>query len=611
MRRTVEYLLVIGAGAAVVLGPLLPGVADPLWAAATLLGIVPAAAWVAIGLWRREAAVDLIALLALIGTLATDEYFAGAVISLMLGTGRVLESRARSRAHRDLSALLARAPRQAHVIGADGAQATVDLESVTPGTTIAVLPGEVVPLDGRVADGTAVLDESALTGEPLPVTRPPGAPVSSGVVNAGGVLTLRTTATAEESTYAGIVRMVRAAEATGARSVRIANRFALWFIPVTLALAGAAWWAADDVRRAVAVLVIATPCPLLLAVPIAIVAGLSRAARRGVVVKGGSALEALAGVRTMLLDKTGTVTVGEPTVEGVEAHGLDAATLLRLAASVELSSPHAIASSIVAEARERDLALTPAADVTEEPGLGLSGQVESHLVVVGQERWVRERAGVATAPDWVPRVRERVAHHSGAAAWVAVDSALVGAIVLADPIRTDAAATITALRSAGIERIALVSGDRAAPAERVGARLGVDSVIAECTPARKVEVVTATRRRSPCAMVGDGINDAPALAAASVGIALGARGATAASEAADVVITIDAFDRVVEAVRIARRSRRIALQSAALGMGLAAVGMGAAAVGWLPPAPGAIAQEAIDIVAIISALRALVPSPSA
>jgi P-type E1-E2 ATPase len=342
-------------------------------------------------------------------------------------------------------------------------------------------------------------------------------------------------------------------------------------------------------------------------VPIAIVAGLSRAARRGIVVKGGSALEALAGVRTMLLDKTGTVTIGQPTVEEIEAHGVDADTLLQLTASLEEASPHAIASAIVAEARERGLALTVARDVTEDPGLGLVGTVGDRVVAVGQDRWLLEHAGVTVEPPWVRGVREHIAHHSSAAAWVAFDSDLVGAIVLADPIRDDAGATVAALRLAGIEHIALVSGDRAAPAERVGARLGVDSVIAECTPARKVEVVTATRRKSPCAMVGDGINDAPALAAATVGIALGARGATAASEAADVVITVDSFDRVVEAVRIARRSRRIAVQSATLGMGLAAIGMAAAALGWLPPAPGAIAQEAIDIVAILSALRALLP----
>ena len=608
MRQRVEILLVIVAATGLITGLVAPAAADAAWALTTGLGIVPAAYWVVRGVLAHQAAVDLIALLALVGTLATGEYFAGAVITLMLGTGRVLESRARARADRDLRSLLARAPRSAHVVDSEGSVTLTALEDVLPGSMIVVLPGEVVPLDGRVVDDPAVLDESALTGEPLPVTRDIGAEVSSGVVNAGSPLRLTTTATAAESTYAGIISMVRIAAADNADSVRIAARFALWFIPLTLALATAAWAISGEAARGVAVLVIATPCPLLLAVPIAIVGGLSAAARRGIVVKGGGALEQLARVRTVLLDKTGTVTVGQPAVERVAARTMPAEELLRLAASIEQTSPHAIASAIIEHAQQAGVALTAARHTGESPGIGLLGEVDGHRVAVGQDTWVLQHADRGWDEQWRAALRAELRDSSSIAAWVVVDGELAGAIVLADRIRSDARASLLALRAAGVDHISIVSGDQQRAAQRVGRALGADEVIAECTPGRKVEVVAMARDRGPCAMVGDGINDAPALATATVGIALGARGATAASEAADIVITVDSFDRVVEAVQVARRTRRIAVQSAALGMGLAGLGMAAAVLGLLPASIGAITQEVIDLVAIASALRALLPA---
>lgn len=631
MRRRLDLAtaLLVVAGAGLLLGWALAlldshAAGDWVWAITTAVGVVPATIWMVNGLRHRQPAIDLVALLALIGTLLVSEYFAGAVICLMLSTGRVLEARARARAERDLSALLSRAPRRAHLAGADG-PIDVPIEDVSVGSTIVVLSGEVVPIDGVVASGTAVLDESALTGEPLPVTRELGDPVASGVVNAASPVTLTTTATSEDSTYAGIIRLVRQAHADSAPAVRLAGRYATWFIPFTLAIAAIAWLISGSPVRAVAVLVVATPCPLLLAVPIAIVAGLSRAARRGIVIKGGGALEQLAASTTLLFDKTGTVTQGHPTlveiVTRVDDPGAfhdgrtgttpqwrdDQRELLRLAASLDQSSPHVLAGSIVTAARSAGLSLTPAHQTHEEHGHGIRGEVDGRLIAIGQGPWVAQTVGENPHASWTRAVATG-ANGSTALVYVGIDDRVAGALILADPIREDAPRTIAELRDAGIRDIAIVTGDRAAPAQLVGEALGVDRVIAECTPATKVAVVREAQALAPTIMVGDGINDAPALAAAGVGIALGARGATAASEAADIVITVDSIGRVVEALRIAHRSRSIATQSVLIGMTLAALGMLAAAFGWLAPALGAIGQEAIDLIAIASALRALLPA---
>lgn len=578
------------------------GTAEVAWAAASVLGLVPLSVYVARDLLRREPGVDLIALLAIAGALALGEYLAGAVIAVMLATGWSLEHYAGARARRELTGLLERAPRVVHRYEKDSITSP-PLQDVRPGDRLLVKPGEIVPVDGFVYSDFAVLDESALTGEPNPSERSRGEQIASGVVNVGAAFDMIAVTTADQSTYAGIVRLVREAQGSKAPFVRMADRFALVFVPITLAVAGVAWLLSGDPVRALAVIVVATPCPLILAAPIAIISGVSRAARRGVIVKGGAAVEALAGARVLLFDKTGTLTAGRPTLTDVEAPGLhDPEEMLRLAASVEQMSPHILGAAIVRAARQHGLELALPTDVAEETGLGITGSVDGHRVAVGKLDWVTSERPL---PQWVRRLRRRLVFDGFANMFVAIDGALAGALILEDPIRVDSARTIRLLRQAGIRRVVMVTGDRTDVAETVGHAVGIDEVLAERTPAEKVDAVREERPGGVSIMVGDGINDAPALAAADVGVAIGARGASASSEAADVVLVVDRLDRLAEAIKVARRARGIALQSVIAGMSLSGIAMLAAAGGYLAPVAGAFLQEIIDFAVIVNALRAL------
>ncbi|WP_334143531.1 heavy metal translocating P-type ATPase [Rhabdothermincola sp.] len=578
--------------------------AQAMWVATTIVGIVPGVFWVVDAARRGRLGVDVIAVVALAGTLAVGEYLAGAIITVMLASGRTLEARAAARAERDLRALVGRAPRIVHRY-VDGTIADAELADVRPGDLLLVRPGEVVPVDGLVETGVAVIDESALTGEPLPVEHPTSDPVRSGTVNAGDAFDLRASTTAEDSTYAGVVRLVEQAQASSAPFVRLADRFAGWFLLVTLVLAAGAWAVSGNPVRAVAVLVVATPCPLILAAPVAIVAGLSRSARLGVIVKGGGALERLAGATVLLLDKTGTLTEGRPTVtEVITAGDRSVEELLRAAGSLEQVSPHVLAAAVVREARYRGIDLTRPVEVEEIPAQGVSGRVDGHVVSVGKASWILPDG---PPPTWVRAVNRRADLDGALTMFVAIDGTPAGAIVLDDPLRPDAPRTIRALRGSGIRRVEMVTGDRADVAESVGAVIGVDAVLAERSPTEKVEAVTAARRYGSTIMVGDGINDAPALALADVGVAIGARGATASSEAADVVLTVDRLDPLADGIAVAHRARSIATQSVIAGMTLSGTAMIAAALGFLAPVWGAILQEAIDVAVILNALRALTP----
>ena len=579
-------------------------VADGCWIAGTVLALAPALVWVVVALRRGRFGVDVIAVLSLVGTLLVGEYLAGALIAVMLAGGRALDAAAQRRASRDLRALLERAPRFAR--RRIGTQVSViPLAEVAVDDVLVVGPGEVVPVDGRIADAVAELDESVLTGEPLQVERAVGEPVRSGVVNAGSAFELRATATAAQSTYAGIVRMAQQAGADNAPIVRLADRYAAWFLPLALLLAGAAWLASGSAVRAVAVLVVATPCPLLLAAPVAIVSGLSRASRAGVVIRGGGALETLGRATTLVMDKTGTLTMGRPeVVDVVAAPGSDATEMLRLAASVDQLSPHVLAEAIVTEALNRGLQLSLPTNVVEQPGRGVTGTLDGRQVSVGK------LPADAVTSTWARTVVNRARLDNAAIAWVCVDGGLAGAVLLRDPLRRQAPRTVRRLREAGLTRLILLTGDRVEPTREVATILGLDEVYAGQTPADKFAAVRAEAQRAVTVMVGDGVNDAPALATASVGVAMGARGATASSEVADIVLTTDRLDRLADAMDIARWSRHIAIQSAIAGMGLSLVAMAVAALGYLPPALGALLQEGIDLAVILNALRALRGDPA-
>ena len=550
--------------------------------------------------------VDAIALVSMSGAIVLGQPLAGTVVALMYSGGTVLEDIAVARAEHDLRSLVDRAPREAHR-RVDSRIEEVPIGAIAAGDQLLVHAGEVVPVDGVVTSSAATIDESALTGEPIPVVKARGAAILSGSLNAGETFDMTVTSVAGESTYAGIVRLVTAAQTAKAPFVRLADRYALMFLPVTLALAFIAWLISGDLLRSLAVLVAATPCPLILAAPVAFIAGVAQAARRGILVKGGGPLEALARAHTVLFDKTGTLTVGGARLLSVEvAPGETADEVLMLGASLEQASHHVIANAIVQAATERGLSLKVPEQVRESMGSGLHGVIEGRRVAAGSRDLIFA-GGHAHATEWASRATRRASWRSALIVFVAVEGRPIGALLLADELRSDTPRAIRLLREAGIARIVMVTGDRAAAAQAIGAALDLDAVLADRVPSDKVDAVRSEQRLHPTIMVGDGINDAPALASADVGIALGARGASASSEAADVVILADRLDRVGEAIMIAQRARRIAIESIVAGMGLSTLAMLAATFGWLLPVPAAILQEVIDVAVILNALRALSP----
>lgn len=570
MRWALDFtLLVLSAvtlaagGACVAFG--LPALARLVWLLGTLPVLLALTVTVAKAVARRQPGIDVLAWLAIGLALALDETLTAAVIALMLASGRTLEQHAQRRAQREMTALLGRAPRQATRFE-HGEWRPVAPDAIVPGDRLLVRSGECVAVDGTLT-GDAELDESMLTGESSTQRRRSGETACSGVVNAGAPFEMVARTSAGDSTFAGIVRMVERAQRERSPSVRVADRYAAGFVVIALLVAGGAWLATGDVGRALAVLVVASPCPLILAVPVAIVSGMSRCSKRGVLVKGGGALERLAQATILFFDKTGTLTGGRARIVAIECGAqVAAADVLRFAASLAQASAHVISDALTVAARERGVGLSAPSAVLETPGEGVTGSVDGHTVTIGKFGFV---AACSTPAPWSDAFVARVGGRGGAAVFVGVDGAMLGAIELADEL------------------------------------LGVTDVRAEQTPTDKLAAIQSARKDGVTIMVGDGVNDAPALAAADVGIAMGARGAAASSEAADVVLLVDRLDRLVDAIRIARRARRIALESVVAGMSLSALAMAVAAAGLLPPIAGAVLQEVIDVVVIVNALRVL------
>lgn len=575
-----------------------PHLATIAWAAGVFPVLAALLVEIVRSLVKGEVGLDIVAALSMSAALSFGETLAAAVVALMYSGGSFLESFAEGRARREMSDLLSRVPRTATRYR-DDALDEVPLNDIAPGDLLLIRQGDVAPVDGVVESDRATLDQSALTGEAMPAVLNRGQDLMSGSTNAHEAFDLRVTRRAADSTYAGIVRLVEAAQASKAPMARLADRYSLLFLAVTVTLAIAAWGLTGDPIRAVAVLVVATPCPLILAVPVALVAGLSRAAHFGVLIKGAKALEALARVRTLILDKTGTLTDGRPQIVSIETREcMSGKEALFFTAALEQASKHPMARAIVAGARAQSVTLPIPEDVVESPGEGIKGTIMGRSVVVGGTDFVTAQIGSES-------FKKQVLDFGSVLVVLAIDGKLMAHLVMADALRSGTPELLAGLRQLGIGRILLATGDRRAVAKAVTDGLGLDDVRADLSPEQKVLLVLSEHKNGPVMMVGDGVNDAPALAAADVGVAMGARGAAASAEVADVVLLVDHLDRLLPGIEIAQRSRRIALESVAAGIGLSVAGMIAAALGYLTPVQGALLQELIDVAVILNALRVL------
>jgi heavy metal translocating P-type ATPase len=579
--------------------------AASLWSAGLVLTGSPVVWQTLRGIASGRFAADLVAMLAIVTSFLLGEPLAGLIVVLMQTGGEALERYAQGRASEAVRELEAAAPRIAHRLLA-GEVTDVAAETVAVGDIILLRPGELLACDSVVIEGRSHVDASRMTGEPVPLSAHPGVPLMSGSLNLEGPLTVRVTAAASQSQYARIVDLVRTAQESKAPLQRLADRYAVWFTPLTLVVCAAAYFISRDPTRVLAVLVVATPCPLILATPVAIVGGINRAARRGIIFRHGTALEQLGRIAVAVFDKTGTLTIGRPRVDRVLAiPPFSEEDVLRLAGSIEQGSGHLLARTVVQEASARGIKLPEAGNVIEAPGQGVTGAVEGHAVTVGGWSFLVDRHPPAEAP-----LRELLAQMPGVElrAYVAVDGAGAGVIEYADRLRPELAEFITHLRRLGVRRILLLSGDDQANAAAVARAVGIEEAHGDLLPAEKVGWVQELMKQGePVLMVGDGTNDAPALSTATVGIALTSSGGGISAEAADAVILADDPTRVGEAIRISRRTLRIARQSIWTGLGLSGAAMIVASLGYIPPIAGALLQEGIDVAVILNALRAALP----
>jgi heavy metal translocating P-type ATPase len=599
-----EGMLAVLAAVAILTGAVLHLVASSqavhqVWFVALVIFGAPIVWEMLVAVRHGRFATDLVAGAAIIGAVALHQPLAGLVIVLMQTGGEALERYAEGRASAAVRALEEAAPRRAHRMNGQAVE-DVDADAVAVGDVLLIRPGELVPCDGTVVAGASDVDTSSLTGESLPIAAMPGVSLLSGSLNGSGSLTMRATSPASASQYARIVELVRSAQASKAPLQRLAERYAVWFTPLTALACLVAYLASHDWMRVLAVLVVATPCPLILAPPVAIVAGINRAARRQIIVRTGAALEQLGAVTAVVFDKTGTLSVGRPALERLDSvNGVPERDALRLAAALEQASSHPLARVIVAAAEERSGPLPAPSKVDESAGQGIAGEVEGRRVLVGSRRYV-----AAHAPQEPPSSYARDGD-AGLRTFVAIDGRLVAVLHFADTLRPDVASLMATLPALGVHRTLLLSGDHDATTRAVAARVGIAEVRGDLLPADKVAAIEQLRREGErVMMVGDGTNDAPALAAAHVGVALAGHGGGITSEAADVILLVDRVDRVGDAVAIGRRTTMLARQSIWAGLALSGAAMIFAALGYIQPTAGALLQEGIDVAVILNALRA-------
>ncbi|MBX9790531.1 MAG: cadmium-translocating P-type ATPase [Pirellulales bacterium] len=574
--------------------------ATPLWVALTLGG-APLVFELTLGLLQRRFGSDLLAGLSIVVSVILGEYLAGTLVVLMLSGGQALEAYAVRSASSVLNALARRMPQTAHRKSADGLE-DVALDQVAVGDLLVVFPHEICPVDGVVVEGHGAMDEAYLTGEPYRIAKAVGSDVLSGAINGASALEIRAGKAARDSRYAKIMQVMRESEQSRPRLRRLGDQLGAWYTPLAVVIATVAWLGSGDPVRFLAVLVVATPCPLLIGIPVAIIGAISLSARRGIVVKNPVVLEQLSKCRTMIFDKTGTLTYGEPrlTQEFVAA-GHDSAAVLRLVASLEQYSKHPLAAAILLAAEGRHLALLGASQVNEPPGAGMQGVVDGHRIRVTSRKKLAEFADLQT---------QLPPSAGGLECVVLVDGGYAATYQFRDQPRREGASFVQHLGPRHqFGRIMLVSGDRESEVRYLAEAVGINEIFASQSPEEKLAIVRAETARVPTVYLGDGINDAPALTAATVGLAMGTA-SDVTSEAADAVILESSLKKVDEFMHITQRMRRIVLETALGGMALSLLGMGAAAAGYLPPVAGALLQEAIDVVAIVNALRAAVPPRS-
>jgi heavy metal translocating P-type ATPase len=540
--------------------------------------------------------IDILAATAIVASVVLHEYWAAIIIVLMLTGGESLEDYAERRAKTELDALLKQKPGTAHVLRG---RKVVDMkvEAVSANDKLILRPGEIVPVDAVIIEGTSSFDESSLTGESLPVDKKLGDELLSGSVNMDGLVTVRSLRPASESQFETIIKLVRAAASTESPFVRLTDRYAIPFTLISFMIAGTAWVLSGDPVRFLQVIVVATPCPLLLAAPIALISGMSRQAKNGIIVKNGSALERLALVRTVALDKTGTLTRGVPVIDRIETFGkAKKDDVLTYAAALEQQSNHILARAIVNGAKESGLKVPKVKHQNEVPGRGLSANVAGHRVAVGKLEFVRELGA-----DMPNGAKFTAPKHT--ATYVSIGDSVAGVITFKDEIRPESEAMLAKLKKLGIRHTMMITGDNAGVANEIARSLGIEKVVSEALPVDKVLAIEQAEFK-PLAFVGDGVNDAPVLTASDVGIALGARGSTAASESADVVILQDDVGKVARAIEIAKRTFAIARQAILIGIGLSIVLQLIFFTGRFKPVYGAILQEFVDVAVIFIALRA-------